>query len=66
MATYAGVALTGIRTTVDVDDVHGLDFEALAAAAPRGLAMTVDAGDLAAVRDGLLRRRVWTAPPRSR
>ncbi len=37
VATYAGIALTGIRTTVDVDDVHGLDFEALAAAAARGL-----------------------------
>ena len=63
VATYAGVALTGIRTTVDVDDVHSLDFEALAPAAQRGLALTVDAGDLAAVRDGLLSAGVdGTAP----
>jgi len=54
VASYAGVAMTGIRTTVDIDDVHTMDFEVLAAAAPHGLAMTVDAGDLAAVRDGLL------------
>ncbi len=54
MASYAGVALHGIRTTADVDDVHTLDFEALAAAARRGVAITVDAGDLATVRDGLL------------
>ncbi len=54
VATYGGVALAGVRTTVDVDDVHGLDFDALAAAASRGLALTVDAGDLAAVRDGML------------
>src|SRR5262245_49569185 len=54
VATYAGVALPGVRTTVDVEDVHSLDFEALASAASRGLALTVDAGDLAAVRDGLL------------
>jgi uroporphyrinogen III methyltransferase/synthase len=54
VAGYAGVALTGLRSTIDVEDVHGLDFEALAAAAPRGLALTVDHGDLSAVRDGLL------------
>src|SRR5688572_14147704 len=55
VATYAGVPLPGVRHTADVDDVAGLDFEALAAAAARGsLAIAVDAGDLAAVRDGLL------------
>jgi uroporphyrinogen III methyltransferase/synthase len=54
VAGYAGVPLVGVRTTVDVDDVHAMDFEALAAAAGRGLAVTVDHGDLAAVRDGLL------------
>ncbi len=54
VATYAGVPLTGLRTTVDVDDVHGLDFEALAAGVGRGLAVTVDHGALAVVRDGLL------------
>jgi uroporphyrinogen III methyltransferase/synthase len=54
VATYAGVALTGVRTTVDVEDINEVDFDALATAAPRGLAATVDAGDLAAIRDGLL------------
>ena len=54
VATYAGVDLPGVRTTVDVDDVQALDFEAVAAAASRGVALTVDAGDLAAVRDGML------------
>lgn len=55
VATYAGVPLTGICTTVDVDDVSTLDFEALAAAAARGsVALAVDAGDLAELRDGLL------------
>jgi len=62
VASYAGVALTGIRTTVDIDDVHALDFEALAAAT-HGLAMTVDAGDLAAVRDGLLAAGVDDSTP---
>src|SRR5262247_861689 len=46
VATYAGVALTGVRTTVDVEDINEVDFDALAAAVPRGLAATVDAGDL--------------------
>lgn len=55
VATYAGVPLAGVRTVADVDDVSGLDFEALAAAARKGsLALAVDAGDLAEVRDGLL------------
>jgi uroporphyrinogen III methyltransferase/synthase len=63
VATYAGVALTGIRTTVDVDDVHSLDFDALASAAPRGVALTVDAGDLATVRDGLLASGVDGSTP---
>src|SRR5258706_5675237 len=54
VASYAGVALSGVRTTVDVDDVHSLDFEAIGAAAGHGLALTVDAGDLGAIRDGLL------------
>jgi uroporphyrinogen III methyltransferase/synthase len=54
VATYAGVSLSGMRTTIDIDDVSTVDFEALAAAARRGLAVTVDHGDLAALRDGLL------------
>jgi uroporphyrinogen III methyltransferase / synthase len=54
VATYAGVDLPGVRTTVDVDDAQAVNFEALAAALPRGAAVTVDAGELAAIRDGLL------------
>jgi len=54
VATYAGVSLSGMRTTIDIDDVQTVDFEALAAAARRGLAVTVDHGALAVLRDGLL------------
>ncbi|SCE76465.1 uroporphyrinogen-III C-methyltransferase [Micromonospora viridifaciens] len=55
VATYAGVPLPGVRTAADVEDVSTLDFDALAAAIGRGsLALAVDAGDLAAIRDGLL------------
>lgn len=55
VATYAGVPLSGVRTSADVDDVNTLDFDALAAAAARGcVALALDAGDLGAVRDGLL------------
>ncbi|MBX6357381.1 MAG: uroporphyrinogen-III synthase [Micromonosporaceae bacterium] len=59
VATYAGVPMPGVRTTADVDDVGALDFEAVAQAVnapggPRSVALAVDAGDLAAVRDGLL------------
>jgi uroporphyrinogen III methyltransferase/synthase len=55
VATYAGVPLTGVRTTVDVDDAAALDFAVLAAAVGRGsMALAVDAGELAEIRDGLL------------
>jgi uroporphyrinogen III methyltransferase/synthase len=55
VATYAGIPLTGVRTTADVEDIATLDFEGLALAAARStVALAVDAGDLAAVRDGLL------------
>jgi uroporphyrinogen III methyltransferase/synthase len=55
VAAYAGVPLTGVRTSADVDDVSTVDFDALAAAVNRGgTAVAVDAGDLATVRDGLL------------
>ncbi|MFX0591488.1 uroporphyrinogen-III synthase [Melissospora conviva] len=55
VATYAGVPLPGVRTVADVEDVNTLDFDALAAAVGRGaLSLAVDAGDLAAIRDGLL------------
>jgi uroporphyrinogen III methyltransferase / synthase len=55
VAAYGGVPLPGVRTVADVEDITALDFEALAAAASRGsLALSVDAGDLGEVRDGLL------------
>ncbi len=56
VAAYAGVPLAGIRTTVDVDDVSTVDFAALAGVVTAGgsLAISVDAGELAAIRDGLL------------
>ncbi|ASW56881.1 uroporphyrinogen-III synthase [Plantactinospora sp. KBS50] len=55
VASYAGVPLPAVRTSADVDDVSTLDFDALAGAVRRGsLALAVDAGDLAGVRDGLL------------
>ncbi|HLT09185.1 MAG TPA: uroporphyrinogen-III synthase [Micromonosporaceae bacterium] len=63
VATYAGVALPGIRTTVDIEDVLTVDFDALAAAVPRGLAISVDAGELATIRDGLLAAGVDGATP---
>jgi uroporphyrinogen III methyltransferase/synthase len=64
VATYAGVPLAGVRTVADVDDVAALDFETLAAAAARGsLAVAVDAGDLAGLRDGLLSAGVDGALP---
>ncbi|GAA1805072.1 bifunctional uroporphyrinogen-III C-methyltransferase/uroporphyrinogen-III synthase [Planosporangium flavigriseum] len=65
VATYAGVPLPGVRTVADVDDVHSLDFELLAAALSRGssTAVAVDAGDLATVRDGLLAAGVDATTP---
>jgi uroporphyrinogen III methyltransferase / synthase len=63
VATFAGVPLSGVRTTVDVGDAQGLEFDALAAAAPRGFALTLDAGDLPTVRDGLLAAGLEPATP---
>jgi uroporphyrinogen III methyltransferase / synthase len=64
VATYAGVALPGVRTLGELDDVQSVDFEPVAAAATRGgAALAVDAGDLAAVRDGLLAVGVDPATP---
>ncbi|GAA5177922.1 bifunctional uroporphyrinogen-III C-methyltransferase/uroporphyrinogen-III synthase [Rugosimonospora acidiphila] len=55
VATYAGIPLTGVRTSADIDDIGAVDFEALAAAAGRGaVAVAVEAGELGTVRDGLL------------
>src|SRR5918912_1238953 len=65
VATYAGVPLPGVRTVADVDDVHTLDFEPVAAAIARGSSssLAVDAGDLATVRDGLLAAGVDPGTP---
>jgi uroporphyrinogen III methyltransferase/synthase len=64
VAAYVGVPLTGVRTVADVDDVAGVDFEALAAAVGRGAtAVAVDAGELATVRDGLLAAGVDSMTP---
>jgi uroporphyrinogen III methyltransferase/synthase len=64
VATYAGVPLAGVRTSADVDDINAMDFDALAAAADRGsVAVAVDAGDLGAVRDGLLASGVEPSTP---
>jgi uroporphyrinogen III methyltransferase/synthase len=55
VTTYAGAPLAGVRITADVDDVHTLDYEAVATGLARGsAALAVDAGDLAALRDGLI------------
>ena len=55
VAAYAGVPLAGVRTSVDIDDINTIDFDGLAAASVRGtVALALDAGDLGAVRDGLL------------
>jgi len=64
VATYAGVPLPGVRVTADVDDVQSVDFESIAAAISRGSsALAVDAGDLAAIRDGLLAAGVDATTP---
>ncbi len=64
VATYAGVALSGVRVTAELDDAAGLDFDALKAALARGsAAVAVDAGELAVVRDGLLAAGVDPATP---
>lgn len=66
VAGYAGVALNGVRTVADVDDVTGLDFDRLAEAVRRGTtALSVDAGDLGTVRDGLLAAGVDPQTPLS-
>jgi uroporphyrinogen III methyltransferase/synthase len=59
VASYAGMPPGPVRTEVDGEDVVGLDFETIAAALGThrphaSVALTVDAGNLAQVRDGLL------------
>ncbi len=63
VSSYAGMPPAQVRTEVDADDVVNLDFDAVATAlgasrttgpAQPSLSLTVDAGSLAQVRDGLL------------
>jgi uroporphyrinogen III methyltransferase / synthase len=64
IASYAGVPLSGVRVTADVDDVPALDFDAVAAAIARGsVALSVHAAELAALRDGLMAAGVDPATP---
>ena len=64
VATYAGVPLPGVRAVADIDDVPTTDFDAIAAAVGRGgAALAVGAGELAAVRDGLLAAGVEPSTP---
>jgi uroporphyrinogen III methyltransferase / synthase len=64
VATYAGVPLSGVRTSADIDDVNAVDFDAIAPVVARGsVALALDAGDLAAVRDGLLAAGVDESTP---
>ncbi|GAA0944633.1 uroporphyrinogen-III synthase [Virgisporangium aurantiacum] len=64
VATYAGVPLSGVRVTADVVDVQELDFEAVAAGVARGsVSLSVDAGDLGALRDGMIAAGVDPTTP---
>ncbi len=64
VATYAGVALPGVRTVADVDDLSTVDFPLLAAGTQRGsVALSVASGDLAGVRDGLIAAGVEPSTP---
>ncbi len=64
VATYAGVPLTGVRVTADVDALSTVDFPALVAAAVHGsVALSAPAGELAGVRDGLLAAGLDPASP---
>src|SRR5256886_14054441 len=64
VAACAGVPLAGVRTVADVEDVGEVDYAGLALAAGRGaVALSVEAGDLAAVRDGLLAAGVEPGTP---
>src|SRR4029453_5229457 len=52
---FEALAAAGGRGAAEAHDAAGLGFEGLAAAVARGsAAVAVDAGELAAVRDGLL------------
>jgi uroporphyrinogen III methyltransferase/synthase len=53
VTSYAGVPSGGLRTVVDVRDPAAVDFDAIVAT-PGALVLTVDSGDLAGLRDGLL------------
>ncbi|HEX6075295.1 MAG TPA: uroporphyrinogen-III synthase [Micromonosporaceae bacterium] len=64
VTSYAGMPLGPVRIEVTVEDLVGLDFEGLVAGLPQvGLVVTVDSGNLAAVRDALLAAGVDSATP---
>lgn len=55
VTSYAGMPLGPVRIEVTTEDLMGLEFDGLIGALSHGgLVVTVDAGNLAAVRDGLL------------
>lgn len=62
VATYAGTPLGNVRTIVDIADVASVDFDALVSA-PGSLVITVDAGELGTVRDGLIKAGMERATP---
>lgn len=64
VATYAGVPLTGARTVADIEELSTVDFDALALAIRHGgVAVSVEAAELAALRDGLLAAGVDPTTP---
>jgi uroporphyrinogen III methyltransferase/synthase len=61
---YAGMPLGPVRIEVTAEDLHNLDFDALAGAVSlAGVAITVDSGGLGSVRDGLLAAGVTSTTP---
>ncbi|MQA24629.1 MAG: bifunctional uroporphyrinogen-III C-methyltransferase/uroporphyrinogen-III synthase [Micromonosporaceae bacterium] len=64
VTSYAGMPLGGARLQISAEDVTSLDFDGLASVVPyAATALTVDSGDLASVRDGLLAAGVSPSTP---
>ena len=64
VTSYAGMPLGASRVQVTAEDVTSLDFDGLASVVPyASTALTVDSGDLASVRDGLLAAGVSPSTP---
>ena len=64
VTSYAGMPLGGVHIEVTAEDVHSLNFDGLASVIPQtGIAVTVDSGELAAVRDALLAAGVPDSTP---